>query len=118
MRAATCEAIRRGLFSADFPVELALRYRRLFQQESFRANLELMVPQWFPFMGRPRLPALVLGGAVDRFVPTADLQLTSLHRNAELHVLDEVPHAMMLDTTWRLAAGIIADWLKRSFDRS
>jgi pimeloyl-ACP methyl ester carboxylesterase len=118
VRAANCEAIRRGLFSADFPVELALRYRRLSELESFRANLELMVPQWFHVMGRPRLPALVLGGAEDHFVPAADLQLTSLQRNSELHVLDEVPHAMLLDTTWRLPAGIIADRRKRSFDRS
>ena len=44
---------------------------------------------------------LVLGGAEDRFIRTADLRLTALHWSAETHVLDGVPHALMLDSNWR-----------------
>src|SRR5271165_261347 len=61
MNAADYEEVRRGLFSADFPVDRALRYLPLFQRESLRANIELMFPQWFYFLAHPRLPALVLG---------------------------------------------------------
>jgi hypothetical protein len=43
--------------------------------------------------------------------------LSSIFWNAELHVLEDVPHAMMLDTSWPLAAKAIADWLRRTFDR-
>jgi pimeloyl-ACP methyl ester carboxylesterase len=117
MEAADYEAIRRGLFSADFPDDLALRYLPLFQRESFRANLELMFPQWCYLLGRPRLPALVLGGADDCFIAYAGLALSSFFWSAELRVLEGVPHAMMLDTSWRRAADFIAGWLKRSFDR-
>ena len=113
--AADFETIRRGLFSADFPDDLALRYLPRFQRESLRANLELMVPQAFFLMGRPRLPALVLGGANDCFIPYTDLMLSSLFWGAECHVLDGVPHAMMLDASWRAPAEVMADWLKRSF---
>ncbi len=117
MAAADFEAIRQGLFSQDFPADRALRYMPRLQRESFLANLELMFPQWFYLMGRPRLPTLVLGGAEDCFVPFADLLLSSIFWHAELCVLQDVPHAMMLDTSWRLAAEAIADWLRRSFDR-
>lgn len=115
--AANYEVIRRGLFCADFPVDLAWRYRPLFQRESLRATLELMVPQWFYLMRRRRLPALVLGGANDWFIPYADLEASSVFWNAEIHVLEDAPHAMMLDLSWRVAAEIIAGWLGRMFDR-
>ena len=112
------EAIRRGLFSPDVPADVALRFGQQFQRESLRANLELMAPQWFAMMGRPRLPALVVGGSDDCFVPAADLLLTSTFWNAELRVLAGVPHAMMLDTSWRASAEIVEGWLRRSFDRA
>jgi pimeloyl-ACP methyl ester carboxylesterase len=117
LEAADFEAIGRGLFSQDFPADLALRYLPLFQRESLRANLELMAPQWFSVIGRPRLPALVMGGLDDCFVPSADVRLTSMVWGAETHILD-VPHPMMLDTSWRVPAGILADWLARQFDPS
>ena len=117
MTPAHFDAIRRGLFSADFPDDLALSYLPRFQRELLRANLELMVPQAVFLMGRPRLPALVLGGDSDSFIPTTDLTLTSLFWSAENHILEGVPHALMLDTSWRRPAEIVADWLKRAFDR-
>jgi pimeloyl-ACP methyl ester carboxylesterase len=118
LEAADLEAIARGLFSQDFPENLALRYLRLFQRESLRANMELTAPQWFSVLGRPRLPALVIGGRDDCFVPSADVWLTSMVWGAETHVLDDVPHAMMLDTSWRLPAGFLAGWLTRRFGRA
>jgi pimeloyl-ACP methyl ester carboxylesterase len=108
-------AIRKGLFSESFPVDRGMRYAALFQRESMRANLELMVPQWLDMMGRPRLPALALGGADDCFVPWTDVAFSSLFWNAETHRLAGVPHAMMLDSSWRVPARIIADWLARTF---
>ena len=116
MSATDFETIRRGLFSKDFPDDLALGYLPRFQRKSLRANLELMVPQAVFLMARPRLPALVLGGDSDGFIPTTDLKLSALFWGAGTHVLEGVPHALMLDTSWRRPAEILADWLKRSFD--
>ncbi len=115
MTQADFDAIRRGLFSADFPDEIALRYLPRFQRESLRANLELMIPQAAFLMARPRLPALVLGGDSDCFIPTMDLKLSALFWGAESRVLEGVPHALMLDTSWGAPAGILADWLERTF---
>ena len=110
-------AMRKGLFSQDFPVDRAMRYAALFQRESMRANLELMAPQWLDMIGRPSLPALALGGADDCFVPWTDVAFSSLFWNAETQMLPGVPHAMMLDMSWRVPAQIMADWLNRTFDR-
>ena len=109
--------IRKGLFSENFPVDRATRYAALFQRESMRANLELLAPQWLEMMRRPRLPTLALAGADDCFVPWTDLTFSSLFWNAETHMLPGVPHAMMLDTSWRVPAQVTADWLARTFDR-
>ncbi len=114
--AADGEAIRRGLFSRDFPLERALRYISLFQRESLRANFELMFPQTFWLPAPPRRPALVIGGADDRFVPVADLALTAMVWRAESRVLQVIPPAAMLASSWPRAADGLADWLARSFD--
>ncbi|RBP16140.1 pimeloyl-ACP methyl ester carboxylesterase [Roseiarcus fermentans] len=115
MEAADFDAIRRGLFSQDFPIDVALRYLPLFQRESLLANAELMAPQWLTVMGRPRLPALVIGGRSDCFVPSIDVRTTAIVWGADTHIVDDIPHAMMLDTSWPVPAGILAEWLGRSF---
>jgi pimeloyl-ACP methyl ester carboxylesterase len=113
--AANYEIIRRGLFSAGFPAELAWRYARLFQRESQRASQELLLPQWFNLMARPSLPALVLGGAGDAFIPYTDLVASSALWSAQLKVLDDLPHVMMLDSAWRKAAEALNAWLEATF---
>lgn len=109
------EVIRRGLFSQDFPSEQAYAYVPLFQRESQRAANELLMPQWFNLMPRPTVPALVLGGNRDAFIPYTDLALAATYWNAEMTVLDDVPHVMMLDTTWEKAARALRQWLESRF---
>jgi pimeloyl-ACP methyl ester carboxylesterase len=109
------EIIRHGLFSDDFPSERGLAYVPLFQKESARAAREIMVPQWFNLMPRPSLPALVLGGANDAFIPYGDMALAATYWGAEMKVLDHMPHCMMLDTEWERAAAALNEWLGRNF---
>lgn len=109
------EVVRRGLFSADFPLERALSFVARFQRESQRAANELLVPQWFHLMPRPSVPALVLGGNTDAFIPYGDLALAATYWAAEMKVLDGLPHVMMLDTTWKKAADTLAGWLDGHF---
>jgi non-heme chloroperoxidase len=109
------EAIRRGLFSPALPAERALGFLPYFQRESLRANLELLMPQWPWLMARPNLPVLVAGGTDDCFVSRGEFELTAMIWGAERRVLDGVPHALMLDATWRLAADAVADWLDTTF---
>ncbi len=113
---AAFEAIRRGLFSPALPAEQALAYLPLFQRESLRANMELLAPQWPWLMARPNLPVLVAGGADDCFVSRNELELTAMIWGADREVLDGVPHALMLDTTWRLIADVVAGWLENALN--
>lgn len=107
------EVIRRNLFSPDFPPEQAYAYVPRFQRESQLAANELLMPQWFHMMPRPAIPALVLGGNRDAFIPYGDLALAATYWAAEMKVLDGLPHVMMLDGTWEKAAKALADWLER-----
>lgn len=109
------EVVRRGLFSADFPSEQALSFVPRFQRESQLAANELLMPQWFHLMPRPPIPALVLGGSRDAFIPYGDLALAATYWAAEMKVVDGLPHVLMLDNTWEQAASVLADWLNRRF---
>lgn len=109
------DVVRRGLFSADFPPERALSFVPRFQRESQLAANELLMPQWFHLMPRPPIPALVLGGSRDAFIPYGDLALAATYWAAEMKVVDGLPHVLMLDNTWEQAASVLADWLKRRF---
>ena len=46
------------------------------------------------------------------------MTFSSVFWNAETQMLPKVPHAMMLDTSWRVPAQIMAEWLTRTFDRT
>jgi pimeloyl-ACP methyl ester carboxylesterase len=109
------DVVRRKLFSQDFPIDLARRYIPLFQRESQQAANELLLPQWFNLMPRPSMPALVLGGDEDAFIPYSDLALAATYWGAEMSVLHGTPHVMMLDTTWEKTAGAMLEWLVSRF---
>ncbi|MGE5475654.1 MAG: alpha/beta hydrolase [Bacteroidales bacterium] len=109
------EVVRRGLFSPEFPAEQALAFVPKFQRESQRAANELLMPQWFHLMPRPMVPALVLGGNRDAFIPYGDLALAATYWGAEMKVVDGLPHVMMLDSTWQQAAETLDRWLGERF---
>lgn len=110
-QAADAEVIRRGLLSADFPRDRAARYLPRFQRESHRAVWEAMVPQW-PFLAlHPPVRTLAVLGGQDAFIPWPEFAATAALWGAETALLDDVPHGMMLDTTWRRTADAILGWL-------
>ncbi len=106
------EIFRKGLFSKDFSVEQGRVYLPRFQRESRRASFESMIPQWFNLLGRPYLPALVLGGINDSFIPYGELLMTAQFWNADLEVSYDWPHVLMLDQ-WESAAETLGTWLKK-----
>ncbi|MCR6632103.1 MAG: alpha/beta hydrolase [Magnetospirillum sp.] len=109
------DVVRRGLFSSDFPVEESDRYAALFQRESQHAANELLLPQWFHLMPRPAVPALVVGGDRDAFIPYGDLALAATYWAAEMTVLAGAPHVFMLDSLWESAAEVLRRWLERQY---
>ena len=99
------------LFSLDTPSDERALYLSLFQRESSRAAFEIMIPQLLmPPLPMPR--TLVLGGDQDPFIPRSEMEMTGSFWGTEAHIIPDLPHAMMLDVRWELAAAPIAEWLE------
>lgn len=111
--AADPDVVIKGLFSPATPRDRAMDYLTRFQRESKRAAWEAMIPRlWTPPC---RLPALVLGGDDDAFIPQSDMRDAAAFWNARRVMVPGLPHAFMLDETWRQAADPLRDWLARGW---
>ncbi|NTV62641.1 MAG: alpha/beta hydrolase [Oscillochloris sp.] len=97
------------LFSPNLPAEDLKSYAARLQPESLRVGLESM----FLRMPRPRpgTPMLVLAGANDQIFSVDEMSETAHAWQAELDVLPDMAHDMMLDTHWQGAAERVAAWL-------
>ncbi len=82
----------------------------LLQDESFRAYVELLGPGLSE--RRPHTaPVLVLGAADDAILLRADVRAAAGIYGAQAEFVDGSAHDMMLDTSWRVVAGRVHDWL-------
>ena len=110
---ATPERCRRFLFSADLPEADVRRYAARMEPESFRSWLEMLGPA--PDAASIRgTPMLIVGGAGDRLVPEAALRATADDYGADLAMIPDMPHDLMLDVRWQEAAQAILTWLTRT----
>lgn len=104
--------MRRALFSDDLSDDRVDAYARLVQRESPRVLAELSGPA---VTGRvPRgLPTLVLGAADDAIVPAWATEATARAFGTDPTFVEDVAHAVMLDTRWERAEASLAGWLDR-----
>jgi pimeloyl-ACP methyl ester carboxylesterase len=58
-------------------------------------------------------PMLVLAAEQDRIFPMREIQALGALYNAEVQVVPDSAHDMMLDPTWQVAADHILDWLAK-----
>jgi pimeloyl-ACP methyl ester carboxylesterase len=103
-----------SLFSKHTPRERVVQLMARFQRESERATFEAMFPRLPPYAPRPT-PALVIGGDKDPYIPLRDVRGTAEAWSGDLAVIADMPHAMMLDATWREPAEIMEKWLRKQF---
>lgn len=103
----------RALFSAATdPAAVAWMGEKL-QRESLRLMGELQLPTRV-VPPKPPVPALVVGGDADMFLPVSAFQEEAALWDGELHVLEGAPHGLMLDSHWwRPTAEVMAQWLGR-----
>lgn len=107
---ATPARARRFLFSPELDEEAVRRYVKLLGRESFRAMLELGYLR--PDAARVRrTPLLVLGAERDYIVSPADIRRTAAAYSAEMRILPDIAHDLMLDPGWRRAAEAMLAWL-------
>ncbi|MXV79869.1 MAG: lysophospholipase [Chloroflexi bacterium] len=110
---ATPERCHRLLFSPDMDEETVRQYWTRLGPESFRCAFETIGKP--PDADRIRgTPMLVLGAAADRIVPESPLQNTAADYDAEITMIPEMAHDMMLENNWQQAADAMLAWLNRT----
>ena len=108
----TPELCRRLLFSPTTSEETVNRCVALVGRESFRAWLEMLVVR----LDAQRIgsnPILILGAERDRLISGDALRATATDYGADLTMIPDMGHDMMLEDTWQEAAGAMLDWLNR-----
>jgi pimeloyl-ACP methyl ester carboxylesterase len=115
----TKRVMREVYFSPDVTAEQFASFQPLVQDESMTAVTEMMALAWRPPMrGRPKIPALVMGGELDALFPSNQLYFTASGWNAETCVIPRAGHMMMMEPHWAAAADKIASFLDRRLGRT
>ena len=105
-----CHAL---FFSPDMDEETVRGYWARLGGESFRSWMEMLGRA--PDAGRIRgTPMLILGAAGDRLIPEHLLRDTAADYGAELTMIPEMAHDMMLENNWQAAANAMLAWLNRT----
>ena len=103
----------RGRYT-DVTAEQFASFQPLVQDESTTAIAEMMALAWRPPMrGRPKIPALVMGGELDAIFSSNLLHFTASGWNAETCVIPRAGHMIMMEPHWHVAATKIENWLAR-----
>lgn len=109
----TPELCRRLFFSPGASEETVNRCAELMGRESFRAWVEMLVVR----LDARRIgstPILILGADGDRLISGEALRATATDYGADLTMVPDIAHDMMLEDNWQQAAGPMLDWLSRT----
>lgn len=112
--------IKEVYFSPTTRSETLLRFAQLVQPESARAICDLALLgcwRWSP-KPRPTLPVLVVGGELDTVFPPDMIRPLARRWNAELEIIANTGHALILDEHWSDCAAAVLGWLQRLEQRS
>ena len=110
---ATSERARRFLFSPDIDNDTLHRHWSRLGRESFRSWAQMLTTR--PNAERIRRTSiLILAGGGDRLIPEPALRRTADLYGADLTLLDDTAHDIMLEANWRQAADSMLDWLTRT----
>ena len=111
---ATPHFLREAIFSADIPEDKLNSYFFRMDGESVRVNLDLFGLDLPDPEKRPTdLPMLAVGAANDSFFPVSATKSIAKAYQADMHIFDDIAHAMMLEQRWQGVADFILDWLQR-----
>ena len=100
------------LFSRNFPQKKLESYHSRMQTESFISYLDTLLFN-LPDTKQIKTRMQILGGADDRLVGPGELLRMSRIYGAQLNILPNLAHNLMLDDGWKRVANTIIDWLYR-----
>lgn len=101
---------KEAFFSNDIADNELKEYTNQLCSESFLAFLNMLIPR-VRVNHSAHIPMLVLGAANDTIFSIRDNEITAKKHNAELIILDDIAHDMMLDVYHKKASDAIMKWL-------
>ena len=99
-------------FSPDMDRAALDAYKQKMCSESFRVFLEMQRPSVLPMHHR-ETPILILAAENDRMIPLSALKMAAERYQAELNVIRDIAHHMVLDSGHDRVATAALDWLEK-----
>jgi pimeloyl-ACP methyl ester carboxylesterase len=110
----TVERAQMRFFSSAMPRDEVERHFARLQESSFRAYLDWLMLA-LPDVRRIReraTPMLIVGGASDYIFPAKELVGLGELYSADVTIIPDTAHDIMLDANWKIAADRILSWLR------
>ena len=105
----------RLFFSDDMPREQVEQYHAKISNESVRILFDsalFLIPNTQRTKAR-NVPMMVLAADNDRIFPLREQKVTAKAYDAELVIIENTAHDMMLEKTWQQSADAIITWLEK-----
>jgi pimeloyl-ACP methyl ester carboxylesterase len=106
----TPQRAREVLFTARTPASLIDKTLPNLQNESYRANLDLLLFN-LPRPARVKAPVMVIGAADDGIFTPAEQRATARAYHTEAIIVGDTGHNMMIEASWQTTADHILNWL-------
>ncbi len=100
------------LYHSDFDPALLAHYQSQMCSESLKAYLQMMVPR-IKINHHLATPMLVLGAANDQLLKPDELKELAHKYGAQVKIINDIGHNMMLDTRQDEVAKIMKAWLEK-----
>lgn len=111
----TSALARAQFFSASMADSDVRRHQQQLQDDSYLTFLDMLALDLVRTSKVSRVPMLVLGAQDDALFSPAEVRRTAAAYGAEVDVISDLAHDMMLDTRWPVVAQRILDWLEARF---
>lgn len=109
----TPEKAKWAFFSERIDKTELEEYSAKMSRESIRAMLYMMFPSRIKINFHKKVPMLVIGAENDKVVSISDNKNTAKKYRAELKILPDIAHDMMLDVNHKSAAEAIIKWIEQ-----
>lgn len=102
---------RWAFFSENLPEKELEEYTNKLCSESFRVFIEMLYPR-VKVNSHSKVPILVIGAENDKIFTIDENKSTARKYGAELIILENIAHDMMLDVNHENAAAAIIEWIE------
>ena len=106
------QTLREALFAGDVDKDLLESWIARMQGESHRALWDMSMFNLPNIYRMKQAPVFVMGAEHDALVPAFLVQSTAHTYGVPAHIMRGMGHAITHETDWRLAAGLLGDWLE------